>query len=854
MKKIFAIWISGIILFTGTGCDKAEKHSWLNTELPVDERTDTLLSELTLEEKASFLTGKDMWHFKGAERLGLPEIQVTDCGHGVTVVLDENGYNSGCATCFPTAVGQAATWNRELVNDVGAAIGREARALGSSIMLAPMVNIHRTPQGGRNYETYSEDPYLTGAMASSFVSGVQSEDIGAVIKAVTANNQQSFQGNHSVEVSERALREIYLPAFRIAVLEAQPWGIMTSYNKVNGTYTSAHKHLISDIIKNEWGYKGFIVSDWRGTHSLKALSAGLDIEMPGPGKIMTKDAVLEEIRQGRFTEDELDDRVRRILRAIIKSKPLESEQDEVSAEWNSENHHILARQVAEEAVILLKNDKNLLPLSLDDIETLAVIGPNAREARLGGGGSASVTACYSVSPLDGLVEYCGNDIDIRFEEGCMMKGDMPIIYTQHLVPDGADEPSGLKGEYFRGKELAGEPALVRTDDKIDFSWGWAAPCKEVNKGDYSVRWTGKVDPPVSGEYRIGVTSTEGGVRFYLDGELVIDQWGDPYNENFEAGFRRISESKVVIMTAGEPREIKLEFHKKTNRNSVRLEWLVPGKTDPLKEAVEIASKSDAAIVFAGLSNLFEGGMVDRESLFLPDEQNELIKAVCKANPNTVVVLINGTPIGMPWLDHVPALLEAYYPGQEGGNAIARILFGDVNPSGKLPETFPVRLEDNPTYGNFPGVKDSVHYIEGIFVGYRHYDKKNIEPLFPFGHGLSYTTFEYNNIAIEDQGDGTFSLKAEIENTGPVTGKEVVQLYVRDSESVTDKPEKELKGFAKVNLEPGEKKTVSIDLKQDQFAHFDDQTNQWIVEPGEYEILLGSSSRDIRLVEIISINN
>jgi beta-glucosidase len=848
MKKYIKSLVIILILFTG--CNTGDKQPWQDKDLPVEERVENLLSLLTLEEKAGFLTGKDMWHFKGVERLGLPEIQVTDCGHGVTVVLDEEGHNSGCATCFPTAVGQASTWNRELVQEVGAAIGREARSLGSSILLAPMVNIHRTPQGGRNYETYSEDPFLTGTLASSFIRGVQSEHIGSVIKAVTANNQQSNQGLHSVELSERALREIYMPAFRIAVDDANPWGIMTSYNKVNGVYTSAHKHLITDIIKNEWEYTGFVVSDWRGTHGIEALAAGLDIEMPGPGKILTREAVLNEIESGRFTEEELDNRVRRILTAILKSKPLEDEKSDVNSEWNTEHHHILARQVAEEAIVLLKNSENLLPLHLNEIKTLAVIGPNAREARLGGGGSASVTACYSVSPLDGIMNYCGEDINILFEEGCSMKGDMPIIYTNYLkAPDGTN---GLMGEYFMGKELSGEPALVRIDDKVDFSWGWAAPCKEVNKGDYSVRWTGLVIPPVTGDYRIGVSCTEGGVRFYLDNELVVDQWGDPYNENFEAGFKRFSESISVKMEAGAKREIKLEFHKKTNRNSIRLEWQVPGKTDPVKEAVKIAAESDVAIVFAGLSNLFEGGMVDRESLFLPDEQNELIRAVCEANPNTVVVLINGTPIAMPWLDEVPALLEAYYPGQEGGNAITRILFGEVNPSGKLPETFPAKLEDNPTFGNFPGEREKVVYEEGIYVGYRHYDKENIAPLFPFGYGLSYTSFLYKNLQVESSDEGTFKISLEIENTGLVTGKEVIQLYIKDSESSIDKPDKELKGFTKVNLEPGELKTIPIELERDDFSYFDPQLNKWVVEPGEYEILIGTSSRDIRLRKVINI--
>jgi beta-glucosidase len=852
LNKILSfLVIALVILFAG--CTKADIPAYSNPELPVNERVENLLSLLTLEEKANFLTGKDMWHLKGVERLGIPSIRVTDCGHGVTVVLDSAGHNSGCATCFPTAVGQASTWNRELVRGIGAAIGRETRALGAAILLAPMVNIHRTPQGGRNYETYSEDPYLTGAMASSFIQGVQSEHIGAVIKAATANNQQTNQGQHSVEVSERALREIYLPAFKIPVLESAPWGIMTSYNKLNGEYTSASGHLISDIIKNEWQYPGFIVSDWRGTHSMKALFAGLDLEMPGPGKILTREAIIQEIEQGNFTEEELDNRVGRILAAIIKTKLLDIDKPDLNADWDTPRHHGIARKAAEEAMVLLQNKSSVLPLDIEDIETLAVIGPNAREARLGGGGSASVTACHTVSPLDGIRNYGKDRVKVYFEEGCGMKGGMPIIYTEYLSSmDGNHPVQGLKGEYFTGKELKGDPVRVRFDDKIDFSWGWAAPCREVSRGDYSVRWTGQVLPPVTGEYKIGVHCTEGGVRMYLDDKLAIDHWGDPYNETFEAGFKMISESVRIKMDAGVPREVRVEFHKKANRNSIRLEWEIPGKRDPIAEAVKIASESDVAIVFAGLSNLYEGGMQDRESLLLPEQQSKLIRAVARANPNTILVLINGTPVSMPWIEEVPAILEAYYPGQEGGNAIARILFGEVNPSGKLPETFPRKLEDNPSYANFPGDPEKVKYEEGIYVGYRHYDKNNIEPLFPFGFGLSYTEYSYSNLQTEQTGNGLVKVTAKVKNTGLVEGKEVVQLYVRDPESSIDKPEKELKGFAKVNLEPGQSKPVSMLLTRDQFAYFDEQQDQWFLEPGEFEIIIGSSSRDIRLRKIITI--
>ena len=335
---------------------------------------------------------------------------------------------------------------------------------------------------------------------------------------------------------------------------------------------------------------------------------------------------------------------------------------------------------------------------------------------------------------------------------------------------------------------------------------------------------------------------------------MIDQWGDPANENFEARFKKISQHIEVSMESGIPRDICVEFHKKANRNSIRLEWEIPGKSDPVKEAVKIASECDAAVIFAGLSNQYEGGMQDRESLMLPGMQNELISAVARANPNTVVVLINGTPVAMPWIEDVSAILEAYYPGQEGGNAIPRILFGQVNPSGKLPETFPQKVEDNPSFGNFPGEPDQVNYKEGIYVGYRHYDTRNIEPLFPFGFGLSYTTFQYTNLSRDVAGDGSVRVDVDITNTGQVTGKEVVQLYIRDPESTTNKPGKELKGFKKIGLDPGETKRVSMEVTRDQFAHFDELKDGWIVEPGLFEILVGSSSRDIRLKEKIHVSD
>ncbi|MHC4534119.1 MAG: beta-glucosidase [Planctomycetota bacterium] len=831
----------------------ATNYVYTNPNASVERRVQDILDRLTLEEKAGFMAGKNMWFMKSVERLGIPSVQVTDCGHGVTVILDEAGQYAGCATCFPTAVAQAASWDTQLVYEIGSAIAREARALGSAILLAPMVNIHRTPLNGRNYETYSEDPFLAGTLGSSFIKGVQSEHIGAVIKAMTANNQQTNQQDLNVELSERTLREIYLPAFKIPVLEANPWGVMTAYNGLNGHPTCASKHLISTILKKEWHYEGFIVSDWRSVKGSNSITAGLDIEMPGPGRFMATKDILSAVAQGMLTEDELNDRVSRYLRALVKSRLLDRDRPKLSAESNTAKHRELARKAAEASIVLLKNDTGILPLNRSKISKLAVIGPNAEEARLGGGGSASVTACSSVSPLKGLKNYCGKDILIEFVEGTTMKGNLPVVGTQYLITsDQGKTVSGLKGEYFNNTGLTGKPSHVRIDEKVDFSWGWAAPCKQVGKNRYSVRWTGSIRAPKTGRYRVGVTCHEGGFRLYVNGKISIDQWAKPSGEAFEAVFSRKSESVQVRMEDGTTCDICLEFQKWGNKNAIRLEWEIPGQSNPIEDAVILAENSDAVVVFAGLSNLFEGGMNDREDISLPEGQDELIKAVSMANARTVVVLINGTPVAMPWLNDVSTVIEAYYPGQEGGDAIARVVFGDVNPSGKLPETFPKRLEDNPSHGFFPGEKRRALYGEGIYIGYRHYDTRGIEPLFPFGHGLSYTEFEYNNLRIRQKRDGSVRITLDVKNTGKSSGAEVIQLYVRDLEASVDRPDKELKAFVKMELLPGQTRQAELFINEDAFAYFSPMKERWIIEPGEFELLIGSSSRDIRLTEEITV--
>ncbi|MFW6154431.1 MAG: glycoside hydrolase family 3 C-terminal domain-containing protein [Planctomycetota bacterium] len=806
-----------------------------------EQRVAALLEQMTTDEKIAMLCGDGMWFLRGVERLGVPSIRMTDCGHGVTATDQEHT----CATCFPTAVGQASTWNTDLLETMGAAMGCEVRASGNSILLGPMVNIHRMPLNGRHYECYSEDPHLAGTMAAALVRGIQSENVGACVKGCTANNQQADQNELDVRMDERTLREIYLPNFRIPVAEARPWAIMTCYNGLNGDHSSSNHHLLTEIVKETWGFDGFIVSDWRGTHNRDVLTSGLDLEMPGPGKWMRPVDIQAALSEGLWSKADLDDHVRRLLRAIVKTGRMDRTIDPDPDQLGDPAHAEVARQVATEAIVLLKNDDALLPLDLSTVKRILVTGPNAEQARLGGGGSASVSPFDAVSPLAGLRKRSGEDVHILYEEGWSHLGERSVITDAYLTD--AHGSAGLDAAFFNNQALDGEPIHTTTHEQIDFSWGWAAPGDRVRRNQWSARWTGRLVPPVTGRYTLGVLCTDGGFRLYIDDDLVLSRWGQGLGEHKDVSRGTDYEGDVEVdLEAGNPVAVRLEFYKIANKSALRLEWDVPGRPDRIERAVAAARDADVAVVCAGLSNRHEGGTNDRTDLDLPGRQVELIREVAKANPNTVVVLANGTPINVtPWIDDAKAVLETWYGGQEVGTALASLLAGDESPSGKLPTTFPARLEDNPAWGHYPGDGTSVTYAEGIFVGYRHYDTRDIHPAFPFGFGLSYTTFAYDTLRLSSEtmtaGD-TIEVAVDVTNTGDRPGKEIVQVYVRDVEASVPRPVRELKGFAKVALAPGETATVTLPLTAMDLSFFDDAANAWTAEAGDFDIQVGPHSR------------
>jgi len=755
---------------------------------------------MTLEEKVSMLAGTDNWHTRSIERLGIPALRVSDGPHGIRFVQADEPYQTLPATCFPTGVAMAATWNTELVNRVGVALAQEAKARGCAIVLGPCVNIHRSPLGGRNFESFSEDPYLSARMAVAHINGVQSQNIGTSVKHFALNNSEFQRFSISSEVGERAIREIYLPSFRAAVEEAEPWTVMCSYNRVNGTYASESKYLLTDILKDEWGYEGFVVSDWGAVHNtVPPANAGLDLEMPGPARFFN-DALVSAVNKGEVSHEIVDDKVRRILRAAVKSEASEEGGNVLDESSAIDEHAKLSREVANEAIVLLKNETSILPLNRAEIKSIAVIGPNADDARIEGGGSSRVRPYYAVTPLEGLAERCGDSVKISYERGCRNNRFTPLLDPKYLIPGEREEGQGLVGSYFGNNDLTGEPILTRLDNHFTFVWafvtGVSIPGLNVSQDEFSIRWTGVFVAPESGKYRFGLL-TNGFGRIFVNDKLIVDKWTD--ESTISGSIARGERVGEIGLEAGDSYSIKVEYCRNPYRQSptraIRLGCEFPTPDDAMTRAAGIAAQSDIALVFAGTTEEYESEGFDREDMELPGDQAELIEIVAEANRNTVVVLNNGSPVSMErWIDKVPGIVEAWFPGQECGNSIADVLLGEVNPSGRLPDTFPMRIEDNPAYINYPGENGGVLYGEGIFVGYRYYDAKKIEPLFPFGYGLSYTTFEYSNLRtsspVLEVGD-RLRVAVDVKNTGGREGKEVVQLYVRDVKSSLVRPPKEL---------------------------------------------------------------
>ena len=796
---------------------------------------DDLLQQLTIEEKISMLAGADLWHSVAVPRLGIPQFRVTDGPNGARGSWGNMGASS---VATPVGIALGATWNPDLVEKVGNVLGDELKAKGAHILLAPTVNIHRTPIAGRNFECYSEDPFLSGMLASAYIKGIQSKGVGACIKHFVANDQEFERFSISSEVDERTLREIYLEPFRIAIRNSNPWAVMSAYNRVNGVYAAENNHTLLEILKGEWKYEGIVMSDWFGTYDRDVPNSGLDLEMPGTARWMSEEHVKRALDDGPLTEEMLDDKVSRLLGVLEKAALFANPELQPERAEDKPQHRRIIREAAREAIVLLKND-GILPLK--KVKSIAVIGPNAQTAQILGGGSSSVTPHYAVSPFEGIKNRAGDKIKVQAATGCFIYKTLPPPAPETLST--ADGRRGLHLSLFNGTEFSGDPTYTDVTPRVQYGW-FETTVPNVNQESFSLRMEGLFTPQESGTHKLALSAVGWG-KLYLDDKLIIDHTSDSdmakqltVDVKLEGG--KAYPIKIEYYWKGDPRWRSLAFGHQPSHAK-----------DMIAEAVKLAKNSDVVVLVAGLTGEWESEGFDRVDMKLPGAQNELIERVVKANKNTIVVLNVGSPVEMPWIDKVPAVLQLWYNSQEQGNALADVLFGDVNPSGRLPTTFPVRLQDNPAYINYPGENGKVRYGEGIFVGYRYYDKKDIAPLFPFGHGLSYTTFKYSNLRLSAKAltpNELLKVRVDITNTGKVAGKEVVQLYVRDIKSSVARPEKELKAFAKVELAPKQTKTVTLTLDREAFWYFDVTRNTWATEPGDFEILIGSSSRDIRLKE------
>lgn len=800
----------------------------------IEKRVNDILGRMTIEQKIDLLGGIRSFYIRGYKDLGLPEQKMSDGPAGLR--------NYGPSTTMG-GIGLAATWNPALVEQLGKVFGEDARARGVHFLLGPGVNIQRAPMCGRNFEYMGEDPFLAARTAVAYIRGLQSQGVIATIKHYMGNNSEYDRHNTDTEVDERTMREIYLPSFEAAVKEAHVGAIMDSYNLINGTHATQNSFLNQEIVKKDWGFDGIIMSDWSATYDgVAAVNSGLDLEMPS-GKFMNRETLLPAIQSGKVSQATIDDHVRRILREAIRFGFLDRDQTDLAVPRLNPDGDRVALQAARESFVLLKNDGNVLPLD-KRIKTIAIIGPDAYPAQPVGGGSARAVPFEAVSYLEGISRYLnagqGTDTKLLYHPGLKSYRDMAEA-TDFTTSDSGGE-AGLRAEEFDTIDLKGTATRTRVDRHVNFGTeNFDAPV-----GIASTRWTGYYTAHTSGPHDFFVLGPgeNGGYRLFVDDKLVVDNW-----ERATA----VLNFSTLNLEQGSKHSVKLEYYRHQAWGPKRLAFGVL----PISEAIDpeakaIASKADAVLIFPGFDASIETEAGDR-TFRLPPGQDELIKEIGAANKKTVVILTAGGNVDMlPWVDAVPALMHGWYSGQQGGTALAQLVFGDYSPSGRLPISLERRWEDSAAYRSYypnDGPK-RVKYTEGIFVGYRHFDHNNIKPLFPFGFGLSYTTFTYKNLSISPAtngfSQGPVTVSFDVTNTGSREGSEVAQVYVGDQHSSVPRPPKELKGFEKIELKAGETRRVSIPLEFRSIAYYDTQSHAWKADPGVFNVYVAKSDADVQL--------
>ncbi len=823
------------------------------------------LDALTLEEKISLVSGADMWHTAEVPRLGIPALWMSDGPNGVRGTQFSGSTTS---VCFPCGAALGATFDPELVEQVGAALGREARAMGVHVLLGPTINISRLPVAGRNFECFSEDPKLASLLAAAYVRGVQSEHVAAVAKHFVCNDSEHERYTTSSDVDERALREVYLAPFHAAVVDADVWAVMSGYNRVNGVAACEHEELLGGVLKGEWGFTGPVLSDWYGTTSTVASAlGGLDVEMPGPS-MRWGAKLLREVRDGVVPPSVLDDKVRRLLRLAARVADRPEPGRYVSPAP-------LIRRVAAEATVLLRNEGAVLPLDPERLRTVAVIGPNASRVQLHGGGSARVNAPYVVSPLDAVRRRCGDTTEVVYEPGCRIERALPLLDARSLAGTSQLVAEPVTVEYFDNLELDGVPVATEHAPGFNFAWN-GPPLPVLTVGKFSARLRATLHPGASGIGMLGMLGV-GRTRLLVDGRIVVDNWDEPVVAPMLFGRGAGQLAVDVPLEAGRPVEVEVEFQapgedlarralemspapptEKENRAfgpaGVSVGYLAPGARDLLGRAERATAGADAVVVVVGVNEDWESEGFDRDSMSLPGEQDELIARVASAHPRVVVVVNAGSPVAMPWAGDVAAILQLWLPGQEAGSALADVLFGDVNPSARLPVTVPYELADSGAAAGYPAADGHLAYADGINVGYRHFDATAKEPRYCFGHGLSYTSFSYGSAEVSSGEDGAPVVAVEVENVGARDGAEVVQCYVSAVAPSVERPPRELRGVAKLRLAPGERAIARFVLDAAAFSYWNASAHRWSVDAGEYEVALAASSRDVRSVTTLRVDS
>ncbi|OCL05416.1 glycoside hydrolase family 3 protein [Glonium stellatum] len=809
-----------------------------------------VLAQLTISEKVELLSGTDLWHTKSIPRLSIPAIRATDGPNGARGTRFFNGVP---AACFPCGTAMGATWDTDLMRIAGELMGDEVKAKGGHVLLGPTVNIQRSPLGGRGFESFSEDPTLSGSIASAIVKGVQSKGVAATIKHYVCNDQEHERMSVNAVVTERALREIYLRPFQIVQREASPKAYMTAYNKVNGTHASENKKLITDILRNEWKFDGLVMSDWFGLYSAaEAVNAGLDLEMPGPPRLRG-DQIMYALNSKKLSMHAVESCVSNVLRLVNYCCKLGIPENAPEGTINTPETASLLRRVASSSIVLLKNKGSILPFKKE--KRIAVIGPNAKFATYSGGGSASLRPYYAITPYDAIKNQCKK---VEYTLGAIAQKNLPELGNILRTTDGR---LGCNMKFYKESPTSQNRTLLdelHVENTSIFLADWTHP--QVEDDLYYADLEGTLTPEHDGIWDFGLT-VRGTAQLFVDGELIVDNLTHQRSGNSFFGSGTVEERGSINLKAGRRHNFLVRFGSAPTSNYKTPSGVAPlnggvnfggfPRIDPeieIQRAVKLAREVNQVVVCVGLNSEFESEGFDRSDMDLPGHINELILAIASVNANTAVVLQSGTPVTMPWIDEVKAVLQAWYGGNEYGNSIADVLFGTKNPSGKLSLSIPVRCEDNPAFLTFRSERGRVLYGEDVYVGYRFYEKAKRDVLFPFGHGLSYTTFEMKNLRVQKNEEmDKLEISVDIKNTGTIDGEQVVQVYVSQVAPSVQRPDKELRGFKKVMVPAGINKivTCTVSLKY-ATSWWDEERDMWVAEKDGYRVLVGDSSANISL--------